>query len=198
MEDLIEKFHLLPHPEGGFYRETYRSEQNVLTVVDDDSVDEVVEQQKQQHQRERSACTAIYFLISPGNISRLHRIKSDEIWHFYLGSPLTIIEIGKEFLPNNFKETVLGQDIGKGQLVQCTVKRGTWFGCYPNANADHDDTQSTSSSVMMRSMSNNIYSFVGCTVAPGFEFKTFEVAASDWAPGRDTPLAAEMTAGHRK
>lgn len=163
MEDLIQKFSLLPHPEGGFYRETYRSDQNVMTILDDDSLEPV---------RERSACTAIYFLISPGNISRLHRIQSDEIWHFYLGSPLSIIEVGNEFLPNSFRETILGQDIGKGQLVQYTVKRGTWFGCYPAVDAS--DPQSHVSSSIMK---NDLYSFVGCTVAPGFDFADFELAS---------------------
>jgi predicted cupin superfamily sugar epimerase len=163
MEDLIQKFNLSPHPEGGFYRETYRSEQNVITILEDESSENAA--------RQRSACTAIYFLISPGNISRLHRIKSDEIWHFYLGSPLSIIEIGNEFQPNNFRETILGHDIAQGQLVQYTVKRGTWFGCYPAV--DPTDPRPHSSSIMKQ----DSYSFVGCTVAPGFDFADFELAS---------------------
>ena len=70
---LTERFNLQPHPEGGFYAETYRASAKVSTPSG-----------------ERNASTAIYFLITPGNVSRLHRIKSDEAWHFYLGGPMTV------------------------------------------------------------------------------------------------------------
>jgi predicted cupin superfamily sugar epimerase len=126
---------------GGFFAESFRSDINV---------------DLDQGTKKRTASTAIYFLVTPGNVSRLHRIQSDEVWHFYLGGPLTVIELdaGES---KGYRATVLGQDVVAGQLQQYVVKRGTWFGCYPA-----DGTE---------------FSFVGCTVAPGFEFQDFELAS---------------------
>ena len=149
---LIDKFKLQPHPEGGWFTETYRGSEQVVTTASG---------------VQRASSTAIYFLICPGNVSRLHRIASDEVWHFYLGAPLTVVEVGSQFGPLQHHETVLGQDIENGQVVQYTVKAGTWFGCYPTTYP-------------LASKSNEekeIYSFVGCTVAPGFEFTDFELAS---------------------
>lgn len=103
----------------------------------------------------RSASTGIYFLICPGNVSRLHRIQSDEMWHFYLGGPMTVVELDNSH-PDGYKATVIGQDITKGQVVQYVVKAGVWFGSYPNEGT--------------------LFSFVGCSVAPGFDFSDFELA----------------------
>ena len=71
------------------------------------------------------------------------------MWHFYLGGPLVIVELNE----NSVKETILGQDILHGEVVQYLVKGNTWFGCYPKEGT--------------------LFSFVGCTVAPGFEFRDF-------------------------
>jgi predicted cupin superfamily sugar epimerase len=133
---LVEKFNLLPHPEGGFYGETFRSDLEINS--------------------DRIASTAIYFLITPGNVSRFHRIKSDEVWHFYLGGPMSVVEISPDS-EGMYKETILGQDIINGEIQQLVVKRDTWFGCFP--------AEGTS------------FSFVGCTVAPGFDFRDFELAS---------------------
>ncbi len=106
-DELIDHYKMQKHPEGGYFRETFRSEMNV-------NVD----------QGERSMSTAIYFLITQNEISHFHRIKSDEGWHFYLGDPLKVIEI----TPNGeLIETVLGKDFKKGQLQQYVVKAGHWF-----------------------------------------------------------------------
>jgi predicted cupin superfamily sugar epimerase len=106
-DELIDHYNMQRHPEGGYFRETFRSEMNV-------NVD----------QGERSMSTAIYFLITQNEISHFHRIKSDEGWHFYLGDPLKVIEI----TPNGeLIETVLGKDFQKGQLQQYVVKAGHWF-----------------------------------------------------------------------
>ena len=138
-EDLIARYELQPHPEGGWFRETYRSEETVVhpTVL-----------------QPRSASTGILFLVTPSNVSRLHRIASDEMWHFYLGSPLTVVEFSED---NSFTKTVLG---GEGGKVQYVVKAGVTFGSYSNGGADPD-----------------AFSLVGCTVAPGFDFADFELAS---------------------
>ena len=147
---LIQKFSLLPHPEGGFFRESFRSTSNVTTVSRSIS-NELLEPNK-------SASTAIYFLVVPGNVSRLHKIVSDEVWHFYLDGSLNIIELCDDN-DSMFKLTRLGSDIVAGEIPQYVVKGDTWFGCYPD-----DDVE---------------YSFVGCTVAPGFEFVDFELGSRE-------------------
>lgn len=140
-EQLVSKFGLLPHPEGGFYSETYRSDESVET-----------------HRGNRSASTAIYFLVESRNVSRLHRIAADECWHFYCGSPLVVVELDER--TKLHKETVLGADIAGGQHVQHFVRRNTWFGCH-----------------LLGGAANDSFCFVGCTVAPGFDFADFELGS---------------------
>lgn len=122
---------LLPHPEGGYYKETYRSEGALTT----DS-------------GRRNYSTAIYFLLEEGNFSALHKIKSDELWHFYAGDILEVIEITKE---GKLKITELGPD-----NFQYCVAAGNWFGS--------------------RVKKGGKFSLVGCTVSPGFDFADFEMA----------------------
>lgn len=131
LEKLIQKFNMSPHPEGGFFCETYRSEQTIDT-----------------ENGKRSVSTSIYFLLRQGDVSHLHRIKSDELWHFYHGEDLEIFEIDER---GNFITTVLNQE-----NPQYVVKANRWFGSRPCANS--------------------AYSFVGCTVSPGFDFADFEMA----------------------
>lgn len=78
------------------------------------------------------------------------------VWHFYLGGPLTVIELD-ETQDTHFKATTLGHDLAAGQTLQHVVHGGTWFGCFPSEGTE--------------------FSFVGCTVAPGFEFTDFELAS---------------------
>ena len=106
----------------------------------------------------RSAGTSIYFLTFGDQVSRMHRLQSDEIWHFYKGSPISIVEL----LPENggFRETLLGPD-----LLQYTVRANIWFGSYPVGSTSRVESESIP------------YSFVGCTVSPGFEFEDFELAS---------------------
>ena len=127
----IKRLGLHPHPEGGYYRETYRAPLRV-----------------QAHGGNRSASTAIYFLLESGQFSSLHRIKSDEVWHFYAGSPLDISVIH----PDGRLQAIR---LGDGSF-QDVVAGGCWFG------ARVDDEPGT-------------FALVGCTVAPGFDFSDFEM-----------------------
>ncbi len=136
---LITTLQLSPHPEGGFFRETYRAKQKIATCRGD-----------------RSASTSILFLLACGHRSRLHRIQSDEQWHFYLGGPLKIIEIDSK---GRVCQTILGPDLNRGQVLQHVVPAGRWFGAIPAPRAR--------------------WSLVGCTVAPGFDFKDFELGNRD-------------------
>ncbi|HTN44870.1 MAG TPA: cupin domain-containing protein [Flavipsychrobacter sp.] len=107
-KDLINKLNLQPHPEGGYYRETYRSEQT-LTVAEEKS---------------RNVSTAIYYMLEDSDRSRFHRIQSDELWFFHQGEPLEII-----FLKDGEAHTIiLGNDIAQGQLPQAKIEAHLWFG----------------------------------------------------------------------
>lgn len=139
--ELVNKLELLPHPEGGFYRETYRSEGIIPNSI------------LQNFEGERNYSTAIYFLLTSENFSAFHRIKQDEIWHFYEGSPLFVHVIDRS---GKYTRHEVGLKLSDGQQPQLTVPAGSWF----------------ASSVK----EENSYSFVGCTVAPGFDFKDFELA----------------------
>ncbi len=124
-----------PHPEGGYFVETYRSNQTVET-----------------HNGWRSASTGIFFLLKMGQVSHFHRIKSDEMWHFYMGEPLLILEINEN---GELEKTILGPDVLNGQEIQHVVKANRWFASTP--------------------LEGSTFSFVGCTVAPGFDFVDFEM-----------------------
>ncbi len=139
--DWITSLRLTPHPEGGHFRETYRSTEGVAGT-----------DLPARYGDARAFSTAIYFLLRAGEVSRLHRIKSDEIWHFYAGGPLTIFLIRPH---GGLHETILGTDPDQGQALQAVVEAGTWFGAAP--------------------LPGTPYSLVGCTVAPGFEFADFEL-----------------------
>jgi len=136
---LIKRLALVAHPEGGHFKETYRSQQRVARAAD--GID-------------RAASTAIYYLLRSGERSTWHRIKSDEVWHFYDGSPLHI-----HVLEQNGALTTLRLGnplLHDGAAFQAVVPAGTWFA------AECADPRT--------------HSLVGCTVAPGFEFTEFEIA----------------------
>lgn len=141
LQDLIHLFELMPHPEGGFFKETYRAEENISQSA-----------LPERFSGNRSFSTAIFYLLGQGDRSRLHRIQADEVWHFYLGGPLVVAGIDLKGEPF---EITLGQDVNAGQQLQCTVYAGQWFGAFPAPGTE--------------------FSFVGCTVAPGFDFADFEL-----------------------
>lgn len=137
--DYINNLELLPHPEGGYYKETYRSS----SLIEGNG----------EFPGGRAFATAIYFLIEANNFSAFHKIKSDETWHFYGGSALEVIELD---VFGKLTSTVVGPDILNGQLLQYTVAAGNWFAS--------------------RVLNGAPFSLVGCTVAPGFDFRDFEMA----------------------
>ena len=121
-KEIIEKFKLSPHPEGGWFRETYRS-------VSSFQINEL----PASFNGKRSFSTAIYFLLEKNNFSAFHKIKSDECWHFYAGGPIDIFMIH----PNgDFELVTLGADIEKGELFQFVVPANTWFASKPSPDTD--------------------------------------------------------------
>jgi len=139
---IVKKLEMLPHPEGGYYKETYRSAEKV-------SADALPE----RFSGDRNFATAIYFLIEKNNFSALHKIKSDETWHFYYGDALEVIELDDL---GNLKSTLVGNNLMNGEVFQYTVKANVCFGSRVRAGGN--------------------FSLVGCTVSPGFDFADFEMA----------------------
>ena len=116
-QQLVQQYNLQPHPEGGWYKETYRSSE----YIPQDALPE-------RFCGARVFSTAIYFLLEQGNFSAFHRIKADECWHFYAGDPLLIYVIQMD---GSLDIIHLGNDINKGQLFQYVVPANCWFASRP-------------------------------------------------------------------
>ena len=141
INDVIQSLGLIPHPEGGYYKESYRSSGKIKQTSLDSSFS-----------GERNYSTCIYFLIGSGEFSAFHRIKQDEIWHFYSGSPIRLHMISKTGIHTLH---LIGPDFLNGESPQFVVPGGNWFAAEV-VQEDH-------------------YSLVGCTVSPGFDYEDFEL-----------------------
>ena len=151
LDHIVKKLSLKNHPEGGFFAESYRSSDQLDagTLAPWHGLTD----------RTRSISTAIYYLLAGKDFSAFHKIKSDECWHFYLGASFEIIEITPA---GNLIKTILGTDIKAGEIPQYVVKAGHWFG-----------------SRLLDPTGNEKFGLVGCTVAPGFDFKDFIMGSRD-------------------
>jgi predicted cupin superfamily sugar epimerase len=129
---LIRELGLAPHPEGGFYLETYRSTAHVAV----------------EGRPSRSALTTIYFLLAAGSFSAWHRVRSDEVWHWYEGEPLELLLVSPDF--STTRRHILGP-VGPGIAPVATAPADWWQAARPLGR----------------------YALCGCTVAPGFEFADF-------------------------
>lgn len=134
----IKKLELLPHPEGGYYRETYAS--GIQTNFEGFSAS-------------RRVSTAIYYLLQQNDFSAFHRIKSDEMWHFYDGDPLEVFILEEEGALSMLR---VGLHLSNDEQPQALVSAGKWFAS--------------------RVAKGGKFSLVGCTVAPGFDYQDFEMA----------------------
>jgi predicted cupin superfamily sugar epimerase len=137
-ERIIERLGLQPHPEGGWFRETFRDARGGGM---------------------RAHSTAVYFLLKDGESSHWHRVDAAETWHFYRGAPLRLSIAEGDVAPTHH---VLGPALEESQHPQLVVPPGAWQAAKPLG----------------------AYTLVGCTVAPGFEFASFELAPPDFVPGR--------------
>jgi len=140
--ELIAVLGLRPHPEGGFYRQVFKSAVQVTPM---------------DRRGSRAALTTIYFLLPEGTFSRWHQVASDEVWHLYEGGPLELLELSAS-----------GQSVSRRRLAPvgtgadapvCSIGAGVWQAARPLGD----------------------YAFVGCTVAPGFDFADFRLLADDHA-----------------
>jgi len=135
--DIIARLELRPHPEGGYYRETFRD--------------------CRADAQGRARSTAIYFLLSRGDRSHWHRIDAVEVWHYYAGSALSLRIANDGCTPH---VVTLGPNLQRGERPQAIVPASAW----QSAETTGD------------------WTLVGCTVAPGFEFASFELAPKDCQP----------------
>jgi predicted cupin superfamily sugar epimerase len=137
---IIAALGMQPHPEGGWYAETFR----------DNPADGALGQ--------RGYSTAIYFLLERGQISAWHRVRdAAEVWHFYSGAALVLT---LQHIEGRLETITLGVDLAAGQRPQAVVPANAW----------------------QTAQSQGDWTLVGCTVAPGFDFASFEMAAPGWSP----------------
>jgi len=129
MKNLIKKYDLAPHPEGGYFKEIYRSGQTLKSPITAET---------------RNSITHIYFLLVQGQFSRFHRVIHDEIWNFYEGDPIQLIQ----FNAAGITEETMGPGCNGYTAI---VPGNTW----------------------QAAVTTGRYSLVGCTVAPGFDFSDF-------------------------
>lgn len=147
--ELVQRLGLIPHPEGGYYRETHRDSARVVRLAPDGA---------SANDASRAASTAIYYMLCGGAYSAWHRIDADEVWHFYAGEPLDIHMLDDA---GRLSSCRLGNALEHADAqFQAVVPARCWFAAECAAASTADER----------------YSFVGCTVAPGFEFSAFELA----------------------
>ena len=140
-DDVVRLLKLQPHPiEGGFFRETYRS------------FDELPAEVLADHGAGRSVGTAIYYLLTPGTVSEMHRLPGDEVFHFYLGDPVRQLQL---YADGSGKEFTLGSDFTAGQMPQLVVPAGAWQGSHL-LDGPYG------------------YALLGATMAPGFDYADYE------------------------
>jgi hypothetical protein len=134
--ELVGMLSLVPHPEGGWYREIYRARERVQT-----------------RRGLRSASTTIQYLLEQGQLSRWHVVESAEVWHFYAGAPLELLEYDPA--ARRFARHVLGE-VRDGNESVAVIEAGVW----------------------QAARSRGEFSLVGCTVGPGFEFEDFRFVSA--------------------
>ncbi len=141
VETLCALLGLVPHPvEGGFFRETYRS----ADLVPSDAL-------PARYRGPRAAATAIYYLLTAGTVSAMHRLATDEVFHFYLGDPVEMLHLRPD---GSHRVTILGSDLDAGQRPQVVVPRDVWQGA--------------------RLVPGGRLALLGTTVAPGFDYADYE------------------------
>jgi predicted cupin superfamily sugar epimerase len=136
-DDIKRMLQLEPHPmEGGFFRETYRSRLRMHATSGDD----------------RSASTAIYYLLTPETFSAVHRLPGDEIFHFYLGDTVAMLQLWPH---GSVRHILIGSDLSRGVQPQVVVPGGVWQGC--------------------RLRDGGSCALLGTTMSPGFDLADFEL-----------------------
>lgn len=149
--EIVARLGLQSHPEGGYFAEVYRAD-------DLFAAEALPPRYRAAGGGARSASTAIYYLLTPDTFSALHRLQSDEVFHFYLGDPVEMLQLAPE---GAGQVVLLGADLAAGMQPQVVVPRGAWQGA------------------RLRPGGACGYALLGCTVAPGFDYADFELAPRD-------------------
>ena len=161
-DEVKEILGLVKHPrEGGWYVRTWESEELVAASCFEDG----------RYDGARRTSTAIYYLLEPGTFSEMHVLKSDEIFHHYMGGAVEMLQL---FANGSSSRVVIGKDLEAGERPQCVVRTGVWQGS--------------------RLLKAEGWALLGCTVSPGFEFEDYEDAAAEELVAR-WPGEAEMIRG---
>lgn len=166
-DELKARLRLEPHPrEGGWFRQTWKAGE----VLPGDALPP---RYAAGRSAGRAAGTAIYYLLEPNSFSEMHRLQSDEVFHFYLGDPVEMLQL---FPDGSGRRVLLGTDVAAGELPQMVVPRGVWQGS--------------------RLVPGGQVALLGCTVSPGFEYEDYESGAREelirgWPAWRD--LIAALT-----
>ena len=157
-EEVKHLLQLEPLPvEGGFFRETYRSRWQVAE-----------EYLPEGTSGSRSIATAIYFMITPDTFSALHRMPGTEIFHFYLGDPVVMLQLQRD---GSSQTITLGSDLAGGQRPQVVVRGGVWQGC--------------------KLAPGGKFALMGTTMSPGFDYADFELGNREQLIAQ-YPSVAEM------
>lgn len=161
-EDVKRLLGLKPHPrEGGWYVRTYEASELVVAEAFSD----------RRYAGDRRTGTAIYYLLEPETFSEMHRLKSDEVFHFYAGDTVEMLRLKEG---EGGKMVVIGNDLLGGQRPQVVVERGVWQGS--------------------RLLEGGRWALLGCTVSPGFEFEDYETGTRDRLCAEWPEFAEEITA----
>ncbi|CAN4096509.1 unnamed protein product [Withania somnifera] len=161
---IVAKLNLKPHPEGGFYSETFRDNSVILS-----------KSHLPPKCKIRLVDLSVHasFLLPSGSASHLHRVPCAETWHFYMGEPTTVMELSEA--DGKVKLTCIGPNpLVDDQLVQYTVPPNVWFGSFPTK-----DYNISSDMQVMRAPTRDgekHFSLFGCTCAPAFQFDDFDLA----------------------
>jgi hypothetical protein len=140
-DEIVRRLGLVPHPrEGGFFREIHRAEESLAAAA-----------LPPRYGGPRALGTAIYYLLTPATFSALHRLASDEIFHFYLGDPVEQLQLRPD---GAGAWAILGGDLAAGERPIAVVPRGVWQGA--------------------RLVPGGRFALLGCTVAPGFDYADYE------------------------
>jgi len=150
--EIVKQLDLEEHPEGGYFRETYRGSEIV----------------QGEDNKKRSAGTGIYFLLTEGICTNWHRVRSDELWHFYRGTQLVLEIIDDQ---GEFNQLLLGNELSEGSKFQQLIPKHYWQRAYSTGN----------------------FTLVGCTVSPGFEFEDFEMIEKDELAQKFPEISAKIT-----
>lgn len=145
-QQILDRLQLAPLTiEGGYFRETYRASLAIPAHA-----------LPGDYAAARSASTAIYYLLTPDTFSVIHRVRSDEVFHFYAGDPVEMLQL---HLNGESKRLIIHNDLAAGHEPQIVVPAGAWQGC--------------------RLVPGGAWALMGCTVAPGFEYADYETGNRD-------------------